>query len=131
VRILLEANAHGAQVQDKHGCLPLHVASRYGASQGVVRMLLDVYRNGAQVQDKHGCLPLHDACYVKASPDVMRLLIDAYPDGAQVKLNNGLLPLQYMDTILGNCGPDLFYILDDTKKQGFLRPQLEFSKSYS
>lgn len=49
------------KVQDEEGRLPLHYASKYGASPNVINLLVDSFPEGINIRDNAGNCPLNYA----------------------------------------------------------------------
>jgi hypothetical protein len=113
--MLLQAYPKAAEVQDKYGDLPLHLALEKHASDDVIKMLLIAYLNAAQLQNKYGNLPFDIALKHKASDDVIKMILIAYPKAAQVQNNTGWLPLHY--ALKYNASNDVIEMLLHTYPQ--------------
>jgi hypothetical protein len=99
--VLYEAYNIAAEVQDKDGHLPLHLACIHGAPPPVAKMLFQAYQKAAEVQDKHRNLPLHLSCASEfVSIDLLNLLLWAYPKSIEMQDENGESPLEILRNTL-------------------------------
>jgi len=95
---------------DENGMLPLHYASAYGTSTGVLDVLLDYHPNSIRAREKNGRTPLHLAmvnAHRPASPPVIRRLLSV-PDGNIVNMTDkeGNLPLSLLANTAARLKPD-------------------------
>ena len=85
-----------AQIKDKHGRLPLHVACSYSASLEIVKILVQTYPDGVKSQtEKEGDLPLHLAYMFGATLEVLNFLIETYEEGTQTRNKKAKKPSDY------------------------------------
>jgi hypothetical protein len=111
---LIAAHPSAAQVVDKDGCLPLHVAAAnpdleamirkpsegnhdrdaaLAASEAVAKMLFDAYPNGATTRNGEGFIPLHVAARCQASEALVRALLDRHRGAAKCADGQRFLPI--------------------------------------
>ena len=74
------------------GWLPLHNASRWGASKAAVSAALAAYPDAAKVSSKGGYEPLH-LCSMGGHVEAVEAIVEVYPEGALKKDNHGRTPL--------------------------------------
>jgi len=100
IQLLIKEYPDAANVKDRDGRLPLHLAARSDdASEEVIQLLIEEYPDSVKVKDRYGDLPLHLAARNDhASEEVIQLLIKEYPDAANVKDRDGRLPLTRRET---------------------------------
>lgn len=99
IRMLVEARPKSAELKDKVGRLPLHIACgcEYSASPNVLKLLLKAYPKAAEIQDNCGSLPLHITCEKEDSSyclEAVKLLLEAYKEAAKIQDRNGNIPIQ-------------------------------------
>jgi len=89
VHDLIRLYPGGAQIFDRDGNLPLHLACKYGQNDNVVKFLLLSYPGGVWVKDKNGRLPLHLICKAgfqsMSSVNIVQSLLTIHPAAIYVK----------------------------------------------
>jgi len=87
LRMILQSNSSAANVKDRDGNLPLHVACREvlchnnEAQVDIIAMLLRANPASASVANSRGWCPLISAITNRLSIDAVKLVADAYPEG--------------------------------------------------
>ena len=74
------------------GWLPLHNASRWGASKSAVSAAVKAYPEGAKVASKGGYEPLH-LCCMGGHVEAVEAIVAVYPEGVLKKDSHGRTPL--------------------------------------
>lgn len=74
------------------GCLPLHIACTWYASDEAIQELVSADAGSCQVRDELGNVPLHCACFSGASPNALEILIRADPEAVLQRNTQGSRP---------------------------------------
>ena len=74
------------------GWLPLHNASRWGASKSAVSAAVKAYPEGAKVASKGGYEPLH-LCCMGGHVEAVEAIVAVYPEGVLKQDSHGRTPL--------------------------------------
>uniref|UniRef100_A0A7S4TA62 Uncharacterized protein n=1 Tax=Ditylum brightwellii TaxID=49249 RepID=A0A7S4TA62_9STRA len=93
VTSLIDVYPEGANVKNKSGYTPLHIACLNDLPVGVLKQLLDKCPNSARSKDFVGDTPLSMACWKKISLDRITLLLNAYPGALRQVNDEGDTPL--------------------------------------
>jgi len=93
ISTLIRYSPNAIEIKNKCGELPIHTASRYGASVEVLNLSLQAYPAGLAVKDNFGSLPLHNLCKFGSSPEAVDLLINVYPGAVRVSDLENCLPI--------------------------------------
>ena len=93
LRLIAESPQFLEDEDDSWECwLPLHNASRWGASFDAVAAALAAYPEAAKIASKGGYEALH-LCAMGGHVNAVSAIIDVYPEGALKKDNHGRTPL--------------------------------------
>lgn len=97
VREMLNSCRFAANIQDKSGKTPLHIACWSGASE-IIRLLIKANSDVASVPDNRGRTPLHHACFSVSLPCAytIRALIQADPRTSMLPDHAGKTPLSLL-----------------------------------
>ena len=97
VHEMLNSCRFAANIQDKSGKTPLHIACWTGASE-IIRLLIKANSDIASVPDSRGRTPLHHACFSVSLPCAytIRALIQADPRASMVPDHAGKTPLSLL-----------------------------------
>jgi hypothetical protein len=102
VGALVSACPKAVKVQDIHGRLPIHYASKDRKNgERVLRYLLKIYPESVNVADDNGFLPLHVACRSGMPMAVINMLLRLAPETVLVKTNNGATPVHCAGSVKG------------------------------
>ena len=117
VREMLNSSRFAANIQDKSGKTPLHIACWTGASE-TIRLLIKTSKDVASMPDNRGRTPLHHACYSVSLPCAYTIetLIQADPRVSMVPDHAGKTPLSLLcerhrarlDAALANPRSDVY-----------------------
>ncbi|KAG1654352.1 hypothetical protein FOA52_011847 [Chlamydomonas sp. UWO 241] len=118
VLALLERCEKAAQVADRAGLLPLHVAASFNAPLTVINALLIAHWDGAKVKQKGwDWLPLHCAAARDAALEVVNVLYLAFTPGAAEADCDGRLPLHHA-AAAETLAPEVVIALLDAYRDG-------------
>jgi ankyrin repeat protein len=79
VQEILETTPKAAELVDREGKLPLHIAYINYATNNIVNMLIHHYPAAAEVKDNDGNLPFHYACRENSCWDPIKEALELYP----------------------------------------------------
>jgi ankyrin repeat protein len=91
VLAIAECNPSAIAIQDDDGENCIHLACRYGLSEGIISGLVALGPQSAFVarDEENGEIPLHAAMHHGHLIDVLKVLVDAYPDSVRLCNDNG------------------------------------------
>ena len=111
IKLMVAAHSASVAMADIRGCLPLHLACRFG-DLGIVDYLVGLHEDSITTADTDENLPLHYAC-LGGKLDIVNYILENPPSGVSVPNEGGKLPiglllfdavcerddLKYIDTI--------------------------------
>eukprot|EP00956_Cyclotella_meneghiniana_P014448 scaffold21568_cov33-Cyclotella_meneghiniana.AAC.1 len=114
IKLMIAANPDSTAVADSQGCIPLHLACRFGTLK-IVKYLVGLIGGFPTVAldtvDHDGNLPLHHAC-LGGKLDIVNYILEVSPGGVTVsntEAAGGKLPI----TVLlydADCDRDQYYV---------------------
>ena len=99
VSLLLKRCPESAQIRNKKGQLPLHIALRSSAALEIVEAMLIAYPAAAADSTSDHELPIHIALTKRAAPECISALLRSFPEAA-AKSNSSGVPPSHMATSL-------------------------------
>lgn len=111
IKLMIAANPDSTAVADSQGCIPLHLACRFGTLKIVeylVKLNSDSPTTDLDVIDAGGNLPLHHAC-LGGNLDIVNYILEACPHGVTVSNTEGKLPITILLFDAG-CARDQYHV---------------------
>ena len=92
-QLLIDAYPESIKMQDEEGCLPFHIACRYGERVDTVKYLYELYPESLHMSDDDRYLPLHNAARNRGTQtdEIIRYLLNIDPAGASRVNDDNLL----------------------------------------